>query len=244
MRLISNPSPIEFFSEHAELPTQLLHIGAHLAEEKHKYEQLGIVDALWVEAQPEIFKKMADKVGARNSLNTAVWSTRTTLILKVSRNSVSSSLLDLDTDNPWGNLDFIDEFEVGTLTMDDVIIIFENRGFLHSDFFLVLDIQGAEREALSGWKKNRMKTVAISCEVSKYKGYRGASRRWQTVIQMLKLGFLPGAAFLDEVTGHGDQLFIRWTSAIANPKIILLSLTKAVLLNLIRIKNRLFRPTI
>ena len=235
--LISCPSPIEFFVKYGFTPKEILHVGAHLAEEKVKYEELGVKESLWVEAQPEIFEKLSHIVGDRKSLNVAVWSKKTNLQFHVAGNSVSSSVLSLDSDNPWVDLDFVKEIEVQALTLDDVIAEFQNRGFLALDFFLVLDIQGAEYEALKGWRARRSKTSAISCEVSKYKGYAGASRRWQINLRMLRFGFLPGAAFLSSETGHGDQLYVKIRTAVSNPKILILSFVRYTLLKLIKIKS-------
>ena len=236
LKLVSLPTPLDFFVEHGKNPSQVLHIGAHLAEEKSRYEQLGIKNSLWVEAQPQVFRQLVEIVGPINSLNCAVWSSQTTLKLKVSSNSVSSSLLDLDSDNPWVDLKFDEEIEVNTLTMDDVLDIFERREVLSPEMFLVLDIQGAEYQALSRWEK-RSKIIAISCEVSKYRGYSGASRRWQISLKMLRLGFVPGAAFLDSKTGHGDQLYVKFGTAVSNPKLLALSFVRLMLLKLIELKN-------
>jgi FkbM family methyltransferase len=237
IRIISIPSPIEFFAKYGKVPNEILHVGAHLAEEREKYTALGIKQAAWVEAQPQVYSKLTEIVGTQNTLNTAVWSEKTTLTFKIARNSVSSSLLYLEKSNPWENLDFIDEIQVSTMTLDEVINIFQQRGFLKSDFFLLLDIQGAEFEALSGWKNHRSKVNAISCEVSKKKGYEGASRRSKIIIKMLKLGYIPSAAFLDNQTGHGDQLFIKFTTAISNPKIISHSFIHGIILSAIKMKN-------
>ena len=240
LELISIPSPIEFFVNFAYAPEEVLHIGAHLAEEKKLYEALGIERSLWVEAQPEIFARLQGIVGSENALNTGVWSKKTVLNFKVARNSVSSSLLNLDVSNPWQGLDFVEEIEIETNTMDDVITIFQERGFLCEPFFVLLDIQGAEYEALLGWQKTTSQTVGLSCEVSRKKGYSGARKRWQIVIKLFLLGFIPCAAFLDPHTGHGDQLFIKLSTAFKNPRIVTYSIFRALLLITLRFRSKPF----
>ena len=238
IELISIPSPIEFFVKFAYAPKEVLHIGAHLAEEKKLYEELGIQRTAWVEAQPEIFEQLQRIVGIQNALNTGVWSKKTVLKFKVARNSVSSSLLDLHDKHPWHGIDFVGEIEIKTTTMDEVIKTFNQRGSLREPFFVLLDIQGAEYEALLGWKKTYSNTVAISCEVSKKKGYSGARKRWQILIKLLQLGFVPCAAFLDPDTGHGDQLFLKLSTALRYPQIIIYSTIHTWLLSLLKLRSK------
>jgi FkbM family methyltransferase len=236
--IISVPSPIEFFVKFGQVPREVLHIGAHLAEEKNLYEELGITRSLWVEAQLDVFKKLVEIVGIQHAVNTGVWSSQKVLKFKVARNSVSSSLLDLDKKHPWEGLDFIEEIEVSTMTLDQVLITFKERGFLQESFFLLLDIQGAEYEALLGWTGNKSKAMAISCEVSRKIGYEGSRKRWRIAIRLMLSGYLPSASFLDQKTGHGDQLFLKLNTAFKNPKLVFFSIFRSTLLTLLRLRNR------
>jgi hypothetical protein len=148
----------------------------------------------------------------------------------VSDNSVSSSLLNLESDHPWGGLAFSDDYKLTTVTLDSVVDHFKNLGFLRAKFFLLLDVQGAEFEIISGWQGNRNLIEAISCEVSRKKGYVGAAKRWRIVLKLARYGYVPVASFLDAGTKHGDQLFVKLSTTLKHPRVLLQAFIRYLLL--------------
>jgi len=237
--ILAFATPLDFYCDQLKVPREILHIGAHTGEENQHYKELGIGSALWVEAQPDIYLQLIKNVEQKRALNAAVWSTEIEMNFNVSENSVSSSLLELESDHPWGELNFSGHYKLTTMTLQSVLVHFQNLGFLQSKFFLLLDVQGAEFEILSGWRGNRNKIEAISCEVSRKSGYAGAAKRWRVILKLIKYGYLPIASFLDKETKHGDQLFVKLSQAIKHPQILFQAIIRSFLLAGVKIQKSL-----
>ena len=238
-RLLSFATPLDFYCDQGKVPSEILHIGAHTGEENEHYKELGIQSALWVEAQPDIYLQLIKNVEQKRALNAAVWSTEIEMEFNVSDNSVSSSLLKLEADHPWGALTFSGNYKLTTVRLDGVVDHFKNLGFLRAKFFLLLDVQGAEFEIISGWQGNRNQIEAISCEVSRKSGYAGAAKRWRIVLKLIRYGFVPVASFLDKDTKHGDQLFIKLSIVIKYPGILIQAFIRYLLLVGVKLQNLL-----
>jgi FkbM family methyltransferase len=229
---------VEFLAKNTSLRSQILHIGAHEGEEALNYANLGFGEVAWVEAQPEIFERLKVIVGARYCLQGAVWSKRTNLELNISSNSVSTSLLEFGEMTPWKNLKTLKKVQVDTITLANVVEIFNSRNLLVEKFVLVLDIQGAEFDALKTIGQMSRRVPAISCEISIKPTYKDGAVRKKVIRRLLRYGYIPVASFLDLDTLHGDQLFVKLSTAFCKPKLILLSLTRMVLLKSIKLKNK------
>lgn len=237
--LLAFATPLDFYCDQAKVPGEILHIGAHTGEENEHYKELGIASALWVEAQPDVYLQLIKNVEQERALNAAVWSTEIEMKFNVSDNSVSSSLLKLESNHPWGGLTFSDDYKLTTVTLDFVVDHFKNLGFLRAKFFLLLDVQGAEFEIISGWQSNRNLIEAISCEVSRKRGYVGAPKRWRIVIKLIRYGYVPVASFLDNKTKHGDQLFVKLSIALKHPRILFQAFIRHLLLVGVKIQKLL-----
>jgi FkbM family methyltransferase len=236
-KFLAIASPIEFLAKKSWIRGQILHIGAHEGEESLAYSQLGFENSVWVEAQPEVFEKLSEAIGSKFCLQGAVWSERTKLSLNVSNNSVSTSILEFGESTPWKDLSTLKQIEVETITLADVVDRFNERKLLLNRIILVLDIQGAEFEALATLDKVAKKIVAISCEVSIHPTYENGADRRKIVIKLLKHGYFPLASFLDQTTGHGDQLFVKMGSLLVSPKLVISAILRILLLKTISIKN-------
>jgi FkbM family methyltransferase len=237
-KVLAIANPIEFYAAYTHSRPPILHIGAHLGEEEGSYKRLGFTEVNWVEAQPKIFEILTTRVSPKNCLQAAVWSERTTLEINVSSNSVSSSVFEFGENTPWKELQTLARIEVQTITLHDVVSDFENRGLLATPFILLLDIQGAELQALAGLGKLRSRVCAISCEVSVTPTYEKSASRREIYKLMLRNKYLPAASFLDEKTGHGDQLFLRMESIFLKPKLFYFFVFRASLLGIIRGRSR------
>lgn len=237
-RILALATPIELYSFCNKTRPPVLHIGAHLGEEADRYLELGFEEVNWVEAQHEIFLKLIRNTNSNNCLEAAIWSERTTLEFNVSSNSVSSSILEFGSNTPWKNLFTVTKVSVQAITLEDAVKIFQGRNLLKNEFILLLDIQGAELEALNSLKNVKTNIKAISCEVSKKPTYqKGASRR-NIYIHLLRNHFVPLSGFLDGSTGHGDQLFVRVNHLFFNPRLIFVVFFRGLLLQVIRLKNK------
>ena len=234
--LLAISSPVEFYSKFTDASGSLLHIGAHEGEEQNAYSKMGFVEILWVEAQPDKFAKLVSKIDPRFCLQAAVWSERSRLLLNISNNSVSSSLLEFNAITPWKGVITSKRIELETLTLHDVVDEFTRRQLLPQKFFLVLDIQGAEFEVLRGLRSVSKNIYAISCEVSVKQTYKNGPRRRQIIWLLLRNRYIPLCSFLTKDYGHGDQLFVK-LGIIRNPKLILMSILRTSLLIMIRIRK-------
>ncbi len=238
LKVLNLGSPLELWADSCSLRPEILHIGAHLGQELKYYQESGFLKCCWVEAQPDIYSELELIVGQQNAMNCAVWSEEGTLEFNVSNNSVSSSLLKLGKNNPWDEIKEVGRIKVKTKTLDEVISGFLERGLLQDKIFLVLDIQGAELHALAGLDRFKNKIIGISCEVSVNPTYESGASREAIYSKLKSNGFIPMAAFLDERTRHGDQLFVRRNLILQYPRLAILTVTRGILLWVIKLKNK------
>lgn len=236
-RILSVATPVEFLAKNTSLRSQILHIGAHEGEEALNYANLGFREVAWVEAQPEIFERLKVIVGSDYCLQAAVWSKRTKLELNISSNSVSTSLLEFGEMTPWKDLKTLKKVQIETITLANVVEIFNRRNLLVEKFVLVLDIQGAEFEALKTIGQISQKIPVISCEISIKPTYEDGAMRKKVIRRLFRHGYIPLASFLDRETLHGDQLFVKLSTVFGAPKLITMSLIRMFLLKLIKLKN-------
>lgn len=237
-KILAISNPIELYAFCTKSRPPILHIGAHLGEEANFYSRLRFPEVNWIEAQPLIFINLLKRVPARNCLQAAVWSERTTLQINVSSNSVSSSLYEFGENTPWKELHTLAKIEVNAITLEDAVNEFESRCLLTKPFLLLLDIQGAELQALTNLKYLKSKIRAISCEVSIVPTYKNSASRRNVYRLMLRNYYLPLSSFLDKKTGHGDQLFVRIDDLLRKPKLLLYFVVRGALLKIINLRNR------
>lgn len=237
-KILSIATPIEMYSICVKKRPPVLHVGAHLGEEDATYKEFGFQEVSWIEAQPEVFKQLIKRVPPSSCLQAAIWSESTKLDLFISNNSVSTSLFEFGLLTPWKNLSTLSRIEVEALTLQDAVSIFNQRNQLINPFVLLLDIQGAEMEALKTLKPLVPRVLAISCEVSIVPTYSNSAARKSILLFLTRHKFLPICSFLDKSTGHGDQLFVRLDHLIVNPKLLIFCALRATILRIIRFNKR------
>jgi FkbM family methyltransferase len=164
---------------------QLIHCGAHLAEELGEYLSKGFKEIIWIEAMPEVFENLREKVSPIDgniAINACLWSTADQLIeFNVSSNSYSSSILDFGTHaKTYPEIKWERKIQLHTTTLDTL-------EFPSSDepIFLVLDLQGAEYQALLGATLALENTDYIYVEVSKNLLYKD-SANWDAITKFLR----------------------------------------------------------
>ena len=212
-------TPVEFLSFFGAAPKKLLHVGAHLAEEKSAYEEFGITEICWVEAQKEIYERLILNVDPNNCIHALVWSKQCVKEINIVQNSVSSSILKLDASNPWREVETLRKELYETVTLNEVVAEFRNRNLLNGEFLLLLDLQGAELEALKGLSLRKNQVSAISCEVSRKPIYLNSPKSRKITSRLLLRGYVPVIAFLDLRTKHGDALYVRIHELLAHPRL-------------------------
>lgn len=136
------------------VPSGVIHVGAHAAEEMEAYMRHGWGPRVWVEALPDLAADLQERLASSEVdvvVSGAAWSVAgQTLPLNRASNGQSSSLLE-----PAGHLEahpevrFDSTLEVATITLDQALNVWKSR-FAGRPNLLNLDIQGAELEALRG----------------------------------------------------------------------------------------------
>lgn len=155
----------------------VLHIGANEGQEAAEYRRLGAHRVIWVEAIPEVHRKLlghlrtfhnhigllacvSDKTGEKVTFNIA------------SNQGQSSSMLEFGThatEHP--NVTFTEKLELETITVEDLLI--ENKIDLDFGTFLNIDLQGAELLALKGMECLMSRVDYCYLEVNEKELYQG-----------------------------------------------------------------------
>lgn len=207
-RAIHTGNFVVMFNELINEDIRVLHIGAHGAEEQDIYEMFGLKDVYWVEPMTKQIKLLEKSVELHRIIPFAIWSSATTLPLHINMNSVSSSLFEVESVNPFNLEETKTEEFVNTLTLDTVL-----EEFIPNDrkpLLVVLDIQGSELEALKGLRKGfKRHVVAVVAEVSEIPIYKGGATAFEVRAQMRELGFKRYLSHVYSPTRHGDELFLN-----------------------------------
>lgn len=147
----------------------VVHAGAHKGEESQTYERLGFGPVTWIEAIPALADELALRVQPpSNVINSALWSVPDKkLKFQLTSASASSSLFDLqDHKIKYPEISVVGEIEVVTQTIDQLDLGLDKN-------LLVLDLQGAEYEALTGASRTLKSMDYILTEVNKIMLYKG-----------------------------------------------------------------------
>ena len=157
-------------------PTGILHIGAHMLEERNIYINNNITNIIWVEANPNIFNKILPyKSKTENFYNYIICDVDDeTKSLFVTNNGQSSSILELNVHKlHYPEICVTETVNVPTKTLDTLIE--ENNINLQDFNFLNIDIQGAELLALKGFTKHIHKLKYIYIEINTNTLYKDCS---------------------------------------------------------------------
>jgi FkbM family methyltransferase len=132
--------------------TGIIHIGAHLCEERSAYLAAGIPDSsvLWFEALPNMVDYVQSHCPSVHIFQ-AVLSNKDDeeLVFRITNSTQSSSLLELETHKEQHpHIHEIGQMNVRTVTMDT---IFKRHHFSANEYnFVNIDVQGAELKVLQG----------------------------------------------------------------------------------------------
>jgi FkbM family methyltransferase len=135
------------------VPKGIIHIGAHLCEERNDYLSKDIKNIIWVEANPNLYDQISslnkeDGEYVINALLSDVDNVETNF--NITNNGQSSSILELDKHkhhHPWVNVTSI--IKLKSKRMDTLI---NKLNINISNFnFLNIDVQGADLMVLMGF---------------------------------------------------------------------------------------------
>lgn len=203
----------ELFKRHNAKPQGVLHLGANTGQEAEIYCQLGIPNVIWVEADPNLFRKLQDHVKAfpgQRALRACVGEEDGKEVeFNIANNGgQSSSILPLGThaqEHP--EVRYVGKLKMQTIRVDTLLTRMDIH--LSRNWLLNLDLQGAELLALKG-----MGTLLHSnfryvySEVNDQELYKGCALVEEVDAYLWQYGFV---AKETKMTGNhwGDKFYAK-----------------------------------
>jgi len=208
--------PIELLHRLAPVDAQLetiVHVGAHLAQERSHYESHGYKQIMWIEASEEIHGRLAEVIN--NHQGTAEHLTQCALLTDqddepvelrhFSNDGMSSSIFSQTQQSVkrWPGVVETGSTEAAISKTLDTLLS-ETKFIDHCDV-LIVDVQGAELLVLKGAEVTLKSAKAVICEVSTQPFYEGGVMFKELAQFLSTYDFVPMAA----PPRHGDMLFMR-----------------------------------
>jgi FkbM family methyltransferase len=198
----------------------LVHVGAHVGQERGHYEAAGFMKILWIEGSPTTHERLAVIMAAQNAQNEKAGrvarhetlcglmtdSDGEMLTLKEYSNDGMSSSLFAPTETMrerWPDVKETGGGEtVPSARLDTLLAMSATFG---KPDLLVVDVQGAELMVLKGATETLKHAKAVICEVSSQPYYQGGVLYPELSVFLAKHGFEPQSV----PRRHGDMLFLR-----------------------------------
>jgi len=193
-------------------PKGIIHIGAHLMEEREDYISHGLDNTIWIEANPNVYKNIEFVNGVSYSemaFNYAISdSDNQVLSLNVTNNGQSSSILELDKHKIHHPHIYVTEtIEVSSKRADT---LFKENNIDASKYdFINIDIQGAELLAIKGFGDTISNFKYIYTEVNTNKLYKDCALLGEMDEYLLNCGFRRVETSMTEFE-WGDALYINF----------------------------------
>jgi FkbM family methyltransferase len=198
----------------------LVHVGAHLGQERHAYEALGYTDMLWIEGSARVHAQLAESLAAhvaeRKAAGVSDLCHQTVCALLAAREGEELALREFSNDGMSSSIfgataalrerwpavrETGREERVRTRTLDGLLA---EIGFGPVDL-LVVDVQGAELLVLQGAERTLGQVKAVVSEVSSQPFYDGGVLFPQLQAFLQERGFEAMSA----PRRHGDMLFVH-----------------------------------
>jgi FkbM family methyltransferase len=214
----------QLFPKYGIKPTGVLHVGANVGEEAPVYLELGIKRQIWIEANPDLMRRLSlnliDNPEAI-ALNWCVSDKQEEVIFHVSNNgSQSSSILELGTHliaHPEVN--YVKEIKMTALPIWQIFLAHGYSNPYSQPFitkeerdkldFLNIDLQGAELKALKGMGDLLHQFKWAYLEVNKEELYKGCALVEDIDFYLSSFGFKRVETKWCGNTGWGDALYIK-----------------------------------
>lgn len=159
-------------------PKRILHVGAHLAEESEAYQEHGIGNVVWIEANPALIQALKDRVARLSDnhvFNLLVSDTAgEDVSFYITNNTQSSSLLPLGRHRTFHpQVEVASEIRLKTTRLYD---FFDQQPELTRNLdFVNMDIQGADLPALHGLAEKLDQFQWVYCEANVGSVYEGCA---------------------------------------------------------------------
>lgn len=191
----------------------LVHVGAHLAQERFHYEEHGYKRILWIEGSADIHQRLEHVISQH--VGPAEHQTLHALLANVdnaeidlhaySNDGMSSSIFSPTAafSSQWPDVKLTGTKQVAsTITLDSLL---SSTTFAEDCDVLTVDVQGAELLVLQGARAILSRVKAVICEVSTVRYYDGGVLFHELNDFMNANGFLAMSA----PRRHGDMLFMK-----------------------------------
>lgn len=208
--------PIELL--HRIAPTTLtlntiVHVGAHLAQERHHYEAHGYRKIFWIEGSEKVYDELADAIKqhdgpAEHTTRCAMLTNEDDSVIELraySNNGMSNSIFSPTEQltHRWPDVKQTGETQrTRSTTLDSLL---SSTEFAENCDVLIVDVQGAELLVLEGALNTLASVKAVICEVSTVPYYDGGVLFYELNAFLRNHGFVAMSA----PRRHGDMLFLR-----------------------------------
>lgn len=193
-------------SKYNVIPTGVIHVGMHKAEEYPIYKKSGVSSILFIEANRDLAHAWQNDDENCYVVHAAVSDKVEEVDFHITNNGESSSILELgDHANIYPHIVNVDTVKMKTTTLDSIIRRVGCNEFTWD--IINLDIQGAELKALKGlgdWRNIK----AIFSEVNYREMYKGCALEPELTEFLLSKGFKK-VEEVDTGCGWGDALYVR-----------------------------------
>ena len=197
---------IELAQNYNIRPRNILHVGAHLAEESQSYDKYFNVPVLWVEAQPQLCSELEKKLNSdTNTIVEACVSDKDdeNVTFNFSSNSQSSSMLNFGTHSVnYPDIKVTEKVTVKTKKLETILQGREIPDFIN------LDIQGVELRAIKSLGILINRVDAIYTEVNKREVYEKCDLIGEVDNYLIQNGFRRVATRWRLDAGWGDALYV------------------------------------
>ena len=193
------------------LPKGIIHIGAHLMEERNDYISKGLYNTIWVEANPKVYSNI-EFINNESSnvrvFNFAISDEDNKLYeFNITNNGQSSSILKLDKHKIHHPQIHVSEvINVNSKRMNTLLS--ENNINVNDYDFLNIDIQGAELLALKGFGDLLNNIKYIYTEINTNTLYKDCALVSEIDEYLFKYGFKRVETLMTEFE-WGDALYIK-----------------------------------
>jgi FkbM family methyltransferase len=205
--------PLKYLKEKYNLNLEnILHVGAHEAQELDDYILCGAKKIHWVEANTELSAKLANRLDQSiHKVTNAVVSNEDNkeIIFKIANNTQSSSILDLGGHlNLFPDIYYTREEKRLTKTLNSIMI---EHKFLNKINFLNIDIQGAELLALQGLTEHLDSIESIYIEINDSEVYKNCAQTNEIDEFLIQFNFERKEKYLYSDHPWGDAFYFKKT---------------------------------
>lgn len=202
----------ELLQRHSFTPKGILHIGASVGQESDWYAAAGVENVIWIEAIPEVFKKLKENISCY--LNNIAFNNcisekdYQTVSFNISSNGgESSSVFEFQDHSKFHpDVTFVDKINLTTIRVDTLLNA--KKIDIRDYDYLSCDLQGSELAALRSMGDMLRLFKYVYIEVNKLPLYRGIPLVGEIDKYLADFGFEP----VDEKytgAGWGDKFYIK-----------------------------------